>query len=33
MTKDKVDDSIFPIMLQIRKNHNRTDIDSIHNKS
>ena len=33
MAQDNIDDTIFSIMLQIRKNQNRTDIDSIHNKS
>ena len=30
MDKDKTDDTIFSILLQIRKNHNRADVDSIH---
>ena len=32
MDKDKTDDTIFWILLQIRKNHNRADVDSIHKK-
>ena len=30
MANDKIDDTIFSVILQIRKNHNRADIDSIH---
>ena len=30
MANDKVDDTIFSVILQIRKNHNRADVDSIH---
>ena len=30
MTNDKTDDTIFSIKLQIRKNNNRADVDSIH---
>ena len=30
MANDKIDDAIFSVILQIRKNHNRADVDSIH---
>ena len=30
MANNKIDDIIFSIVLQIRKNHNRADVDSIH---
>ena len=32
MVNDKIDDTIFSIILQIRKNNNRTDVDveSVH---
>ena len=30
MTTDKIDDAIFSIILQIRKNNNRADVNSIH---
>ena len=30
MANDKIDDSIFSIKLEIRKNHNWADVDSIH---
>ena len=30
MANKRIDDTIFSIMLQIRKKHNRADADSIH---
>ena len=30
MANNKTDDTIFSIILQIRKNYNRAEIDSIH---
>ena len=30
MASDKIDDTVFSIILQIRKNHNRADVESIH---
>ena len=30
MATDKIDDAIFSIILQIRKNNNRADVNSIH---
>ena len=30
MATDKIDDAIFSIILQIRKNNNRADLNSIH---
>ena len=30
MANNKIDDTIFSIILQIRKNYNRAEIDSIH---
>ena len=30
MVNKRIDDTIFSIMLQIRKKHNRADADSIH---
>ena len=33
MANDKIDDNIFSIILQIRKNHNRADVSSIHKQT
>ena len=33
MANDKIDDNIFSIILQIRKNHNRADVNSIHKQT
>ena len=30
MANDKGDDTIFSVILQIRKNHNQADVGSIH---
>ena len=30
MVNDKIDDTIFSIVLQIRKNHNRANVGSVH---
>ena len=30
MSKDRIDDTIFSIILQIHKNNNRPDVDRIH---
>ena len=30
MASDKIDDTVFSIILQIRKNHSRADVESIH---
>ena len=30
MVNDKIDDTIFSIILQIRKNNNRIDVESVH---
>ena len=30
MAYDKIDNTIFSIILQIRKNHNRAEVDSVH---
>ena len=30
MASNRIDDTIFSIILQIRKKHNRPDVDSIH---
>ena len=30
MANSKIDDTIFSVIIQIPKNHNRADVDSIH---